>query len=245
MSWLTSQSGRVLAPAGSASPSDCSPSQWLVRVVVPLPGARSDPGHRRTADAALGAMLRCSWLSSWPARRATSGWRGPRQHRSGAGISVPGLGRDKPRRRGGTDPVRADGVPRGHADRRVASFDATEDSDPATSFAIADLERTVQTAAPRRTKSSRPPRPAGSCHADFGHERLPCRLAAAAHDIPALYVLHSSPAAIALIMNGGALTFGPVHGPRCSPSSWPGSRRGSEHGAPVRAQRTVDRRTFR
>ena len=94
------------------------------------------------------------------------------------------------------------------------SIDATEGSDPATSVAIASLERTVRRAAaadaglPTATASEL------ATSLDSVTSARRARLAAAAHDIPALYVLTLLASGVALIMNGGALTF--RAGPRTS-----------------------------
>ena len=93
------------------------------------------------------------------------------------------------------------------------SVDATDDSDPATSAAIASLERTVRAAAadagvPTATASEL----VSSLNSVTSARRA--RLAAAAHDIRPLYVLTLLASGVALIMNGGALTF--RAGPRTS-----------------------------
>ena len=193
MSWLTSQSASVLVLGWlGVAIAIAVLSRWLVRVVVPLLGARPDPGHRRTADAGPRCHVRGAH-GSHPRQRGELRpvGAGPRKHRSRAGITS-GLGRDKPRRRGGTHPVRADGVPRGHADLRVAMQSTRRKTatrrraspSPASSAPSEPLPL------PRRTRASRPATASElvtSLNSVTSARRA--RLAAAAHDIPALYVL--------------------------------------------------------
>ena len=214
MSWLTSQSASVLVLVWLGFAIAIAVlSRWLVRVVVPLSERDQIQGIAAPLMPALGATfavlmaltlaseagyvrLAQDLVSTEAAQASRLAWA----------ATSPGVE---------TAPIQSALTTYLVATRTYEwqAIDATDDSDPAASVAIASLERTVRAAAadaglPTATASEL----VSSLDSVTSARRA--RLAAAAHDISALYVLTLLASGVALIMNGGALTF--RAGPRTS-----------------------------
>jgi hypothetical protein len=207
MTWLTSLPAIVLVGGWLAvMVAVAALSRWLVRVVVPATEGDQVPGIAAPLMPALGAAfavlmaltlaseagyLRSAQdlVSNEAAQASRLAWTATSPAVDSAGIQ--------------TALTVYLTATRANEWRDVG---VAEDSDPATSAALAGLERVT------RTEAARPEVGAPAANALLGSldaltTARRARLAAATRELPALYVLTLLVSGVALVVNGGALTF--------------------------------------